>query len=161
MLMVYVMSRVGSSHIFRACMIVISLLDDIIFIGLCQCEESGRLMSFIVAFNMECVEYMSMIFILFHKLLSLRMIMCFVRVTVMVKVCPWVVTFLKSGINMTMLSRPMALASLMVRSRALMVRCDMWLFRFLVFSVMLRILCWYGCRFLVFLIESCRMMLNW
>ena len=161
MLMVYVMSRVGSSHIFRACMIVISLLDDIIFIGLCQCEESGRLVAFIVAFNMECVEYMSMIFILFHKLLSLRILMCFVRVTAMVKVCPWVVAFLKSGVNMTMLSRPMALTSLVVRSRALMVRCDMWLFRFLVFSVMLRMRCWYRCLLLLFLIESCRMMLNW
>ena len=71
--MVYVVSRVGSSHILRACVIVISLLDDIIFIGLCQCEEDGRLVAFIVAFNMECVIYMSMILILFHKLLRVRM----------------------------------------------------------------------------------------
>ena len=73
MLMVYMVSRVGSSHILRSCMIVISLLDDIIFIGLCQCEENGRLVAFIVAFNMECVKYVSMILILFHKLLRVRM----------------------------------------------------------------------------------------
>ena len=80
--------------------------------------------------------------------------MRFVRVTAMVKVCPWVVTFLKPSINMTMLTRPMAFS--MMRSRAFMVRCDVRLF-----SVMLRMRFWYRCRFLVLLIESCRMMLNW
>ena len=59
----------------------------------------------------------------------------------MVEVCPWVVALLKSGISLNMLSRPMALTSLVVRSRALMVRSNMRLFRFLVFSVMLRMMC--------------------
>ena len=63
MLMVYMVGRIGSRHFFRACMIVISLLDNVIFIGLRQSEEGGRLMSF----NMECVEYVSMILILLHK----------------------------------------------------------------------------------------------
>ena len=80
--------------------------------------------------------------------------MRFVRVTAMVKVCPWVVTFLKPSVNMTMLTRPMA--SSMMRSRAFVVRCDLRLF-----SVMLRMRFWHRCRFLVLLIESCRMMLNW
>ena len=80
--------------------------------------------------------------------------MSFVRVTAMVKVCPWVVAFLQPSVNMAMLTRPMA--SFMMRSRAFVMRSDVRLF-----SVMLRMRFWYRCRFLVLLIESCRMMLNW
>ena len=69
MLMVYMVGWIGSRHFFRACMIVISLLDNVIFIGLCQSEEDGRLMSF----NMECVKYVSMILILLHEFTRERM----------------------------------------------------------------------------------------
>ena len=54
-------------------MIVISLLDNVVFIGLCQCKENGRLLSLSLrmSLNVEYVEYVSMILILLHELLRI------------------------------------------------------------------------------------------
>ena len=73
MLVVYMVGRVGSRHFFRACMIVVSLLDNVIFIGLCQSKENGRLLSLSLrmSLNVEYVEYVSMILILLHELLRI------------------------------------------------------------------------------------------
>ena len=57
--------RERSRNIFRACMIIVSLLDHIELIRLCKCEEDSRLLIFL--YKVICVIFASMIVLCSHK----------------------------------------------------------------------------------------------